>query len=51
MPSDLRSKLLWRIDSRVDVPAELPLSRGKSMHDVLKRRVADNQKIDVARGA
>jgi hypothetical protein len=51
MPSDLRSKLIWRIDSRVDVPAELFLSRSKYVHDVLKRRVANNQKIDVACGA
>jgi hypothetical protein len=50
-PSDLHSKLVRWIDRRVDVPAELFLRRGKSMHDVLKRGVADNQKIDVARGA
>lgn len=51
MLGDLRSKLARRIDGRIDVPAEPFLSCGKSMHDVLKWRVPNNQKIDVARRA
>jgi hypothetical protein len=49
--NDLRSKLLRRIDGRIDVPAELFLSLGKSVYDVLEWRVANNQKINVARRA
>jgi hypothetical protein len=51
MLSDLRAKLARRIDGRIDVPAEPFLSCGKSMHDVLKCRVSNHQKIDVARRA
>jgi hypothetical protein len=51
MLSELGSKLAQRIDGRIDVPAEPFLSCGKSMHDVLKCRVSDHQKIDVARRA
>ena len=51
MRRDLRSKLVRRIDRRVDVPAELLLSRGESLHDILKWRVANDQEIDVTRRA
>lgn len=48
MLGDLRSKLVRRIDRRIDVPAEPFLSCGESMHDVLKWRVSHDHKIDVA---
>jgi len=51
MRSYLRSELVRRIHGRIDVPAEPFLSCGKSMHDVLKWRVSNHQKIDVARRA
>jgi hypothetical protein len=46
--SDLRSKLVRRIHRRIDVPAKLLLSRGKSMHHILKWRISNDQEIDVA---
>jgi hypothetical protein len=49
MCRDLRSKLVRRIDRRIDVPAELFLRHGERMHDVLEWSVPNHEKIDIAR--
>jgi hypothetical protein len=48
---DFRSKLARRINRRIHVSAKPLLGRGERMHDILKWRVANHEKIDVARRA
>jgi hypothetical protein len=42
------SKLIRRIDRRIDVPADLFLRRSYRVHDVLEWRISYDQEIDVA---
>jgi hypothetical protein len=48
MGSQLRSKLVRRIDRRIDVPSELFLSYGYRVHDFLEWRSANHQEVDIA---
>jgi hypothetical protein len=44
----LRSKLGRRIDRRIDVSAQSLLSTGQRSHYVLKRRIPDDEQVDIA---
>jgi hypothetical protein len=45
---ELRSKLGTRIHSRIDIPSQSFLGPRQRLHDVLKRRVTNNEQIQIA---
>jgi hypothetical protein len=49
MCRELRPKLLRRVDRRIHVPADPFLGHGERTDNVLKWRVANYEKVDVAR--
>jgi hypothetical protein len=46
--SELRSKLVQWIDGRIDVSSKPFLCRRESVHDILERRVPNDEEINVA---
>lgn len=48
MGSELGSKLLRRIDRRIDVPAELFLGPCDRVHNIVKWCVSNHEEVDIA---